>query len=292
MDVTTASRVRPRDALTHDLYPIVRPAQNWENGCAVMKFGGTSLADATCIRRAAARVADAVRAGRRVAVVVSAMGTTTDRLSELAATVARHRPARELDFLLSTGECVSAALMAMALHDLGCPATALTGGQAGIVTDDSFGVARVRRLHPDRLVDLLTAGTVAVVTGFQGVTESQEITTLGRGGSDASAVLLAAMLGAPVCDIFTDVDGVHTADPRQVPDADLIPSLSYPQMQAMARAGAQVVQERAVEIAAATGVLLHVRSSFHSNPGTLVGPPDPPHRPAVALPDDETAGAA
>lgn len=241
--------------------------------CTVMKFGGTSLGDPDRIRNAARRVAHEVRSGRQVAVVVSAMGRTTDDLVSLATQVARHRPARELDLLMSSGECVSAALLVMALADLSCPATALTGGQAGVRTDASFGNAQVRSVNPEPVGRVLDDGRIAVITGFQGATARHEVTTLGRGGSDASAALIAASLGVEVCEIFTDVDGVFTADPREDPAAVLIPEISYADMRDIARAGAQVVQERAVEVAESAGVVLHVRSSFHHRTGTLVGDP-------------------
>ncbi|HEY8487082.1 MAG TPA: aspartate kinase [Limnochordales bacterium] len=238
----------------------------------VQKFGGTSVATAERIRRVAERIASTYRAGHRVVAVVSAMGHTTDELLELARAVSPRPPRRELDMLLSTGEQISIALVAMALNDLGVPAISLTGAQVGIQTDGMFTRARIQRISTERLRQELDRGRVVVVAGFQGVTEDFDITTLGRGGSDTTAVALAAALGADECEIYTDVDGVFTADPRVVPQARLLPTISHAEMLEMASLGAVVLQPRSVEIAAQYGVVIHVRSSFHHREGTRVVP--------------------
>ena len=238
----------------------------------VQKFGGTSVANPDRIKNVARRIAETRRQGHQVVVVVSAMGHTTDQLLELARQVSSHPPQRELDMLLSTGEQVSIALVAMALHELGVPAVSLTGAQVGIHTDGMFTRARIRRISTQRIRDELDAGRVAVVAGFQGITEGWDITTLGRGGSDTTAVALAAALQADVCEIYTDVDGVYTADPRVVPDARLLPVISHGEMLEMASLGAVVLQPRSVELAAQYGVVIHVRSSFRTREGTRVVP--------------------
>lgn len=241
----------------------------------VQKYGGTSVGTPERIRRVAARIAAARRSGREVVAVVSAMGDTTDDLLALAAQVtddARRRHPRELDMLLTTGERVSMALLAMAIRDLGIEAISLTGSQAAIITDEAHTVARIAEVRATRVREELMAGRVVIVAGFQGVSRQREVTTLGRGGSDTTAVALAAALGADECDIFTDVDGVFTADPRRVPDARLIPRIDFEEMIELASAGAQVMHPRAVEIAARFHVPIRVRNSFRDDdhPGTLI----------------------
>src|ERR1700687_4654872 len=236
----------------------------------VQKFGGTSLGTPARIKKAAKRVAAAQRAGYDVVVVVSAMGDSTDRLLSLASRVAREPAARELDQLLSTGEGVSAPLMSMALTELGIPAVSLLGFQAGIQTDQRHAKARIVGLTPARIQRELAAGRVVVVAGFQGMGLEMEVTTLGRGGSDTTAVALAASLKAQACEIFTDVDGVYTVDPRLVPSARLLTHIAYPEMLELASAGARVMHPRAVEMAEAYRLELHARSSLHSGPGTII----------------------
>lgn len=237
----------------------------------VQKYGGSSVATPERIRRVAQRVVETQKKGRRVVVVVSAMGDTTDELIGLARQVAGPAaPEREMDMLLSTGEQISIALLAMAVGGLGVPAVSLTGAQAGIYTDDAHARARILDVRAARIHDELAAGKVVVVAGFQGVTSRGDITTLGRGGSDTTAVALAAALGADVCEIYTDVDGVYTADPRLVPRARKLPLVSYDEMLELARLGAAVLHYRSVEYARHYGITLHVRSSFNNHPGTLV----------------------
>ena len=236
----------------------------------VQKFGGTSVATPEKIRRAAVRAISARRRGNSVVVVVSAMGHTTDHLVKLYQQISPDPPAREYDMLLSTGEQVSAALLAMAIREEGWEAISLTGGQAGVVTDDVFQKARIRRVRLHRLREELGKGRIVVVTGFQGVNSEGDITTIGRGGSDTSAVVLAAALKAKVCDIYTDVDGVYTTDPRLVRDARKLHEISYDEMLEMASVGAQVVHPRAVETAKNYGVVIHLRSSFNHESGTFV----------------------
>jgi aspartate kinase len=236
----------------------------------VQKYGGSSVADPERIKNVARRVAVYAREGHRLVVVVSAMGKTTDALIDLASAIAPIPDPREMDMLLATGEQVTIGLVAMALRALGHPACSFTGAQAGIVTDDEHTTARIRRMAPDRIRMALDAGRVAVVAGFQGATEDGEITTLGRGGSDLTAVALAAAVKADVCEIFTDVDGVYTADPNVVPDARKLPRVSYDEMLEMASLGARVLQARSVEFAKKYGVPVHVRSTFKPDAGTLV----------------------
>ncbi|MDI3256521.1 MAG: aspartate kinase [Kyrpidia sp.] len=236
----------------------------------VMKFGGSSVATAERMQRVAERVARAKEQGHQVAVVVSAMGDTTDDLIALARQVNDRPPARELDMLLSTGEQVSIAVLAMAIQRLGVRAVSLTGGQAGFRVEPVFGKARILDVDARRVERLLADGQVAVVAGFQGVTDEGEIATLGRGGSDTTAVALAASVGADVCEIYTDVDGVYTTDPRIVPEARKIPEISYDEMLELANLGAAVLHPRAVEYAKLYGVPLVVRSSFHDGAGTWV----------------------
>jgi len=236
----------------------------------VWKFGGTSLAGPERLRAVAERLVAAHRDGRRVVAVLSAMGDETDRLLRAAQALSRRPPARELDALLALGECRSCALAAVAVQDLGVPAVSLTGAQAGILTDGSHGAARVRAVRPQRILAALDGGQIVLVAGFQGVSPDGEVTTLGRGGSDASAVALAAALGVRTCEIFTDVDGVLTADPRVVPTARRIAELGHDEMLLLADAGATVLQPRSVELAATHDIDVHVRSSFTAHDGTRI----------------------
>ena len=237
----------------------------------VQKYGGSSVADTDRIKRVAQRVAAAKREGHDVVVVVSAMGKTTDQLLQQAHEISGIPPGRELDMLLTAGERISMALLAMAMHEHGYSAQSLTGSQAGIITDAAHGKARIIDVTPGRIHAGLADGHVVIVAGFQGVSrDSKDITTLGRGGSDTTAVALAAALGADVCEIYTDVDGVYTADPRLVPNARRLPRLSHEEMLEMAASGAKVLQVRSVEYARNHGVTIHVRSSFSYNQGTVV----------------------
>ena len=236
----------------------------------VQKYGGTSVADAERIRSVAARIAARHRAGDRLLVVVSAMGDTTDRLQALAREVSEHPEARELDLLFSTGETVSMTLLAMALHALDVEAVSLSGAQAGLRTDTTHGRARIVKVAPERIQQELERGRVVIVAGFQGITEELDVTTLGRGGSDTTAVALAAGLGAGRCEIYTDVDGVYTADPRVEPKARKLRDISYEEMLELAAVGAKVLHPRAVELGAVYGVELIVASSFTEEPGTLI----------------------
>lgn len=235
-----------------------------------MKFGGSSVATVERIHRVAERVVRAKREGHQVAVVVSAMGDTTDDLIALAKQVHDRPSAREMDMLLSTGEQVSIALLAMAVHKAGERAVSLTGEQAGIHVESVHGKARILSIDTGRVERHLAEGQVVIVAGFQGVTEEGDIATLGRGGSDTTAVALAAALKADVCEIYTDVDGVYTTDPRMVPEARKLPEISYDEMLEMANLGAVVLHPRAVECAKLYGVPLVVRSSFHDGAGTWV----------------------
>jgi aspartate kinase len=236
----------------------------------VQKYGGSSVADAEKICGVARRVVASAAAGDRVVVVVSAMGKTTDALIRLAHEVTPAPPARELDMLLATGEQVSIALLAMAIDRLGHRARSFTGEQAGIRTDAAHTRARIVDVGADRVRQALDGGWIAIVAGFQGVTAGEDITTLGRGGSDLTAVALAAALGADVCEIYTDVDGVYTADPGIVPEARKLHRVSYDEMLELASLGAKVLQSRSVEFAKKYGVPVHVRSTFKPDPGTLV----------------------
>jgi aspartate kinase len=240
----------------------------------VQKYGGSSLATADRIRRVAGRIARERSEGERLVVVVSAMGDTTDDLLALAAQITPDPDPRELDVLLATGEHMSGTLVAMALHALGIPAISLTGPQAGIRTDTRHGRARIANVDPARLVRELDAGRVVIVAGFQGATGEgfleSDVTTLGRGGSDTTAVALAARLGADRCEILTDVDGIYTADPRVVPEARLLPVIGYEEMLELAQQGAQVMQTRAVELGWVNGVVIAVRSTFSDHPGTRI----------------------
>ncbi|MGE5507672.1 MAG: aspartate kinase [Chitinophagales bacterium] len=236
----------------------------------VVKFGGSSVADADRIKRVARRIVSYKEEGVAVVAVVSAMGDTTDDLLALARQVTDRPPTRELDMLLATGEQQSIALLAMAIQALGHPVISLTGAQGGITTDGVHTKAKIKAINNERILGELAQGRIVIVAGFQGVTADEEITTLGRGGSDTTAVALAAALQAERCEIFTDVDGVYTADPRLVSSARKLPEISYGEMLEMASSGAVVLQPRAVEVAAQYGVVLEVRSSFNENRGTIV----------------------
>ncbi|MDP9432868.1 MAG: aspartate kinase [Actinomycetota bacterium] len=237
----------------------------------VQKYGGSSVADAEGIKRVAARIVATHKAGNEVCVVVSAMGDTTDELLDLAEQVSPMPAGRELDMLLTAGERISMALLAMAIGNLGLSAQSFTGSQAGVITDSKHGKARIIDVTPGRISSALAAGHIAIVAGFQGVSQdTKDITTLGRGGSDTTAVALAAALGAEVCEIYTDVDGVYTADPRLVPNARKLDRVSYDDMMEMAAAGAKVLMLRCVEYARRYGMPVHVRSSFSQRPGTWV----------------------
>ncbi len=240
----------------------------------VMKFGGSSVANADRIRRVARRIAAARADGADLCVVVSAMGDTTDELLSLAAAITDDPQPRELDVLLATGEHQSATLMSMALHALGVPAISLTGAQAGIVTDGTYGKARIAGIDPVRIRAEMADGRVVIVAGFQGQSakalELMETTTLGRGGSDTTAVALAAALRADRCQIYTDVKGIYTADPRVVPEARQLPVIGYEEMLELAHQGAQVMQVRAVELGWVNDVVIEVLSSFEDAPGTLI----------------------
>jgi len=236
----------------------------------VQKYGGSSVADPDRIKNVARRVAESARHGHRMVVVVSAMGKTTDALVALAGAISPTPDPREMDMLLATGEQVTIGLLAMALQSLGLAARSFTGPQVGMVTDDGHTRARIKRITAERIGAALDEGKIAVVAGFQGMTEAGDITTLGRGGSDLTGVALAAALKADVCEIFTDVDGVYTADPNVVPDARKLARISYDEMLEMAALGAKVLQARSVEFAKKYGVPVHVRSTFKPDPGTLV----------------------
>jgi aspartate kinase len=237
----------------------------------VMKFGGTSVADAVRIKRAARRIVDKRESGHSVVAVLSARGKTTDELIALAHEVSALPDGREMDMLLSTGERISCALCAMAIHDLGHRAISLTGSQAGILTDASHTKARILDVRAERIEAALEEDRIVLVAGFQGVSSvNRDVTTLGRGGSDTTAVAMAAALRARECEIYTDVDGVFSADPRIVPGARLLPQVSFEEMLEMAASGASVLQLRAVEYARNHAVRIHCRSSFHDSPGTVV----------------------
>src|SRR6184192_1693554 len=236
----------------------------------VMKFGGTSVADAERLKRAARRIVAAREQGQRVVAVLSARGKTTDELISMAEEVSTAPDPREMDMLLSTGERISCALCAMAINDLGHRAISLTGSQAGIVTDTSHTKARILDVRADRIRQALDEDLIVLVAGFQGVSTTRDVTTLGRGGSDTTAVALAAAIGAEICEIYTDVDGVFSADPRLVPDARKLPVVSFEEMLEMSSSGAGVLQLRSVEYARNHGVKIHCRSSFNDRPGTVV----------------------
>ena len=237
----------------------------------VQKYGGSSVADAERIKRVAERIVATRKAGNDVVVVVSAMGDTTDELIDLARQVTPLPPGREFDMLLTAGERISMALLAMAIHNLGYEARSYTGSQAGVITTSVHGRARIIDVTPGRLQGALDEGSIVIVAGFQGVAQdTKDITTLGRGGSDTTAVAVAAALGADVCEIYTDVDGVFTADPRIVPDARRIERITYEEMLELAACGAKVLMLRCVEYARRFGMTIHVRSSYSQNPGTKV----------------------
>jgi aspartate kinase len=236
----------------------------------VQKYGGSSLGSAARIRRVSRRIAETLRAGQQVVAVVSAMGHTTDRLISLAHQVNPEPAARELDMLVANGETISAPLVAMCLEGMGLPAVSLSGLQAGVRTSGHHSRARIREVRPERILQALEAGRIPVVAGFQGVSEELDITTLGRGGSDTTAVALAVALGAEACEIYTDVDGVYTADPRVVPGASLLSHISYEEILELAAVGARVLHPRAVEIGELYNLPIHVRSSFHRRPGTMI----------------------
>ena len=236
----------------------------------VQKYGGTSVGTAARIRRVSRRIAETVRRGEKVVAVVSAMGHTTDRLIALAESVNPEPPARELDMLVANGETITAPLVAMCLQGMGVPAVSLSGLQAGVRTSAHHSRARIRDINPDRVLKTLDEGKVAVVAGFQGVTEDLEVTTLGRGGSDTTAVALAAALRAETCEIYTDVDGIYTADPRVVRTARKLSHIRYDEMLELAAVGARVMHPRAVEIGELYDVPIHVRSSFNNRVGTMI----------------------
>ena len=237
----------------------------------VQKYGGTSLQDAGRIRAAARRITGLAQQGAQVVAVVSAQGQLTDELIEKAARVNRRGAAREMDAYLAAGEQMSAGLVTMAIGAFGYPAVSLTGAQAGIHTDDVHGNARILRVEPDRIQKELAEGKVVVVAGFQGVDQQGDITTLGRGGSDTTAVALAAALRADRCQIYTDVDGVYDRDPRIYPDATRFGRIGYDKMLSLIENGAQVLHDRSVELARDQGISIEVLSAFSGNPGTIVG---------------------
>src|SRR6476661_5105809 len=240
-------------------------------GIVVQKYGGSSLADASAIKRVARRIVEAKKDGNDVVVAVSAMGDSTDELIELAEQVTPMPPARELDMLLTAGERISMAVLAMAIQSLGQEARSFTGSQAGVITDAAHGKARIIDVTPGRISEALAAGHVAIVAGFQGVSQdTKDITTLGRGGSDTTAVALAAALGAEVCEIYSDVDGVYSADPRIVANARHQPTVSYEEMLELAASGAKILHLRCVEYARRYDIPIHVRSSFSKLTGTWI----------------------
>ncbi len=249
----------------------------------VQKYGGSSVADAQAVKRVAKRIAEAKRAGNDLVVVVSAMGDTTDELLALAAQVTPLPPQRELDILLTAGERISMSLLAMAINNLGVKAKSFTGQQAGVITDAVHGRAHIVDVVPHRIRETIERGQVAIVAGFQGVTsDTNDVTTLGRGGSDTTAVALAAGLGADVCEIYTDVDGVFTADPRIVPTARKIERVTYEEMLELAASGAKVLALRSVEYARRYKVPVHVRSSFSAHTGTLVTEEEAMEQPIIS----------
>jgi len=240
-------------------------------GLVVQKYGGSSVADAERIKRVAERIVATRKSGNDVCVIVSSMGDTTDELLDLAHRVSPLPPGRELDMLLTAGERISMALLAMAIHNLGYEARSYTGSQAGVITTSAHGRARIIDVTPGRLRSALDEGSIAIVAGFQGVAQdTKDITTLGRGGSDTTAVAVAAALGADVCEIYTDVDGVYTADPRIVPNARRIEKITYEEMLELAACGAKVLMLRCVEYARRYRMPIHVRSSYSQRPGTIV----------------------
>ncbi|WP_368866745.1 aspartate kinase [Rothia mucilaginosa] len=265
----------------------------------VQKFGGSSVADAEGVKRVARRVVDTQKAGNDVVVVVSAMGDTTDELLDLAAEVTSNvTPSRELDMLLTAGERISTAILSMAINDLGAKAQSFTGSQAGMITDGVHGSARLVEVNPERIRESIEAGNIAIVAGFQGMNrQSGDITTLGRGGSDTTAVALAAALNADVCEIYSDVDGVFTADPRIVPTAHKLDTITSEEMLEMAANGAKILHLRSVEYARRFNLKLHVRSSFSNLEGTIVIPEEsaeltPTHLKEIPLEQPLISGVA
>jgi aspartate kinase len=254
----------------YEAVPAVAGEATARAGTVVMKFGGTSVADPQKLRDVARRIVAARREGTRVVAVLSAMGDTTDDLVRLAYEVSPRPKPRELDMLISVGERISCALAAMAIHDLGQEAISLTGSQAGIVTDTVHGKAKIVDVRARRIHEALDQDKIVLVAGFQGVSTELDITTLGRGGSDTTAVALAAALGAAVCEIYTDVDGIYSADPRIVPAARKLPGLTYEELLEMASSGARVVATRSIEVARSHNVTLHVRSTFADADGTWI----------------------
>ncbi len=236
----------------------------------VHKYGGTSVGTPEKMKNVARRVKKVRDGGDNVVVIVSAMGHTTDELIDLMHKITERPDPREYDMLVSTGEQVSAALLAMALQDMGCPAISLTGGQAGVVTEDIYKKARIKHIHMDRIKDELKEGKAVVITGFQGIDSKGDIITIGRGGSDTSAVAIAVALEAKVCDIYTDVEGVYTTDPRIVKEARKLEHISYEEMLELASLGAQVLHPRSVECASLYDIVIHLRSSTSEEPGTLI----------------------
>lgn len=236
----------------------------------VQKYGGSSVADIDKIQNVARRIIQTKKEGKDVVVVVSAMGNSTDQLMEMAYTISEKPSQREMDTLLSTGEQVSIALLAIAIHSMGYDAISLTGSQCGIITSNRYNKARIDEIHTQRIKKELRQGKIVIVAGFQGINHEMDITTLGRGGSDTTSVALAAALKANLCQIYTDVNGVYTADPRIVPEAKLLPSISYDEVLELANLGAKVLHPRAVELAANYKVPLQVRSSFNHNKGTTI----------------------
>ena len=239
-------------------------------GLIVQKYGGTSVKDAERVMNVARRITDAYKAGNNVVVAVSAQGDTTDDLIEKAKEINPNASKREMDMLLSTGEQISISLLAMAIEKIGCPVISLTGWQAGVKTDAKYGAARISTIDTERLQAELDKKNIVIVAGFQGINKYDDITTLGRGGSDTSAVALAAALHADVCEIYTDVDGVYTADPRFVKNECKLDDISYDEMLELASLGANVLHNRSVEMAKKYGVKLSVRSSLNNNEGTYV----------------------
>jgi aspartate kinase len=240
-------------------------------GLIVAKFGGSSVADAASVLRVAKRIVDTKNSGNEVVVIVSAMGDTTDELLDLAREVSPNPPGRELDMLLTAGERISMAVLAMAISDLGYEARSYTGSQAGLITDSEHGKARIVDVTPGRIKEALSEGAIPIIAGFQGVArDTKDITTLGRGGSDLTAVAIAAALDADVCEIYTDVDGIFSADPRIVPQARQVPRITYDEMMELAAAGAKVLHLRCVEYAKRFDMPIHVRSSFSDKEGTFV----------------------
>jgi aspartate kinase len=255
-------------------------------GLVVQKYGGSSVADAASIKRVARRIVDTRQGGHDVVVVVSAMGDTTDELIDLAEQVSPDPPGRELDMLLTAGERIAMALLAMAIHDLGVEARSFTGSQAGMITDSVHGRARILDVTPGRIKGAVDEGAVAIVAGFQGVSQdTKDVTTLGRGGSDTTAVALAAAMGATVCEIYTDVDGVFTADPRIVASARQLSHVTYEEMLELAANGAKILHLRCVEYARRSGLPIDVRSSFSDGVGTWIA--DSPRPPSATRPRED-----